>query len=307
MATSIDRDWVLPYLDFMVAENFEEGLDLKAQYFPQSIYRYRRLNPNTIKSLTNNNIWLAEVSSLNDPFEGALQFDNNACLRLWFSSKEFRESFIQNFGIWFTDTELEKIIKGNNPYTSYLETCHLKGIHLNLSSEQQAVKAQRRWEEIINAESRNVKVACFSEQNDSIPMWTHYADEHKGICIEYDFANEDRGEIRAFLSPVLYSNEVYKVNVFEDFTTTRLIRALLTKSIYWEYEAEWRLTIMKKRNRVFPETIAAPIPKAIYFGTRFNQNNDKEIVAQLMQVIKGMNIPFHEMVKHPTEYRLLKK
>ncbi len=32
-------------------------------------------------------------------------------------------------------------------------------------------------------------VSCFSETCDSILMWSHYADSHKGVCIEFE--NED--------------------------------------------------------------------------------------------------------------------
>ena len=29
--------------------------------------------------------------------------------------------------------------------------------------------------------------ACFSQDNDNAPMWAFYGDNHKGICIEYNF------------------------------------------------------------------------------------------------------------------------
>ncbi|QTB29076.1 hypothetical protein [Lysinibacillus sphaericus] len=32
----------------------------------------------------------------------------------------------------------------------------------------------------------NLAVTCFSEQEDNMPMWANYADNHAGICIEYD-------------------------------------------------------------------------------------------------------------------------
>mgnify|MGYP002227506002 FL=1 len=31
-----------------------------------------------------------------------------------------------------------------------------------------------------------VLVGCFSERNDSLLMWSHYADEHRGLCIGYN-------------------------------------------------------------------------------------------------------------------------
>ena len=37
----------------------------------------------------------------------------------------------------------------------------------------------------IQAEEAKRQIACFSEQNSSTLMWGHYADCHKGFCLEY--------------------------------------------------------------------------------------------------------------------------
>ncbi|MEI0566419.1 tetratricopeptide repeat protein [Brachyspira pulli] len=34
-----------------------------------------------------------------------------------------------------------------------------------------------------------IKVACLTTHNDNTLMWSHYADKHQGICIEYDISN----------------------------------------------------------------------------------------------------------------------
>lgn len=38
---------------------------------------------------------------------------------------------------------------------------------------------------IIN-NTKDFGVCCFTESNDNIHMWSHYAESHKGICVEYD-------------------------------------------------------------------------------------------------------------------------
>lgn len=37
--------------------------------------------------------------------------------------------------------------------------------------------------------ANKIKIASLSENNTNIPMWKHYADNHKGLCIEYDISN----------------------------------------------------------------------------------------------------------------------
>ena len=36
-------------------------------------------------------------------------------------------------------------------------------------------------------EQKQRSIACFTESNDNSAMWGHYADSHRGFCIEYDF------------------------------------------------------------------------------------------------------------------------
>ena len=39
---------------------------------------------------------------------------------------------------------------------------------------------------LIDGQKRR-SIACFTESNDNSAMWGHYADSHRGFCIEYDF------------------------------------------------------------------------------------------------------------------------
>ena len=75
-------------------------------------------------------------------------------------------------------------------------------------------------------------------------MWSHYADGHKGFCIEYDF--KDLKNINNLL-PVAYSTDRPSIplesiyNCSKDMSTEvakALLIALLTKDNIWEYENE---------------------------------------------------------------------
>ena len=47
---------------------------------------------------------------------------------------------------------------------------------------------------------------CLSENNSSVLMWSHYADNHKGICIEYDFESIKNNKLIYYsLFPVNYT------------------------------------------------------------------------------------------------------
>lgn len=300
---SYTREWTTAYLEFMMKEDFESGIDLKMQYFPKSFFKYRQLSEWTMNSITEGTIWLAEISSLNDPFECSLQFDNEECLRTFFADKKFQSTFKEKFGKKLSTKEIRRIIDSKEPYRTYSDICRSKGIILNITPDGQFLKAQRRWNEIIEETNKTIKISCFSETHDSLLMWSHYANEHKGICIEYDFL--DNTEIRAFMQPIIYSEKIYRISLFEELTQLRKIGSSLIKSKDWEYEAEWRLTRVKQpHEKEVPSTITVPKPKAIYLGTRFHLNNESEQM-RFFEILKEQNIPAYQMTKHTTEYKVI--
>ncbi|MDO4332786.1 MAG: DUF2971 domain-containing protein [Eubacteriales bacterium] len=88
-----------------------------------------------------------------------------------------------------------------------------------------------------NAASRNLQrtvfIACFSERPDSLLMWGHYANNHRGICVGYDLKklieNYD-------CLPVIYEEELP-----QNINNAHILKDTLTKYRDWEYEKEWRI------------------------------------------------------------------
>jgi hypothetical protein len=299
---SANRDWAKKYIEHMIQEDFKSGLFLRDQYLPTSVFKYRRLNKWTIDGLKNKQLYMAQIGSLNDPFECSLQFDNDACLRLYFASKLFQDGIKNKFGLELTAHELDRVIRSERPYVTYTALCKTKGIQLNMSAEEQISAVQRRWSKILDDIKKDVRVSCFSEKNDSLLMWSHYADEHKGICIEYDFQNTHVG---TFLSPVAYSNEIYKIKTFEDLNPLQQIGASLTKCKDWEYELEWRYTPIKPADKPLPERVDVPVPIAVYLGTRF-EKNEPVFKTELLKLLEEQKVKVYPMKLHPSEYKLIR-
>lgn len=110
----------------------------------------------------------------------------------------------------------------------------------------------KEYESALNRDSFNYKMACFSQEFNSILMWSHYADSHKGFCIEYDLTrNEKNKQLFDNLFPVIYSDDISDItndmlSAENDGITDKFIwsiynKALLRKSATWKYENEWRL------------------------------------------------------------------
>lgn len=131
-------------------------------------------------------------------------------------------------------------------------------------------------------------VSCFSLNNKSILMWSHYADSSKGACIEYEINDNNLKTINYSKTMTNFRlTEALEITLGHDYSGEELdvnnenylfmIDPLLTKSIEWIYENEVRCIFSKNKktpgiNKVFDKKgnelflLCMPKPKAIYVG-----------------------------------------
>jgi len=89
----------------------------------------------------------------------------------------------------------------------------------------------------------NVRKAGFlslCETQDDLVMWSHYADGHKGICLEFSLDHWPGANISVL--PVTYSLSRMKLSLTPKAWGTGGIAAVifLSKFYGWRYEKEWR-------------------------------------------------------------------
>lgn len=100
------------------------------------------------------------------------------------------------------------------------------------------VKDRILFEGVKEKISNNKILFCFSETFKSPPMWAHYADNHKGVCLGFKVN-------QIHLKKVCYDHSRLKRENFD--SDNKLIAALLRcKSKDWEYEKERRMIISKR-------------------------------------------------------------
>lgn len=148
-------------------------------------------------------------------------------------------------------------------------------------------------------------VGCLCTDNKNRLMWSHYADNHKGFCVEYDYSSYDYKADEAIPFPVIYSTQRVKVpwkpaleNTSENLNdaTGKLALALLTKDSAWQYENEWRVLIKAGE----PQDIKCAPITCIYLGVMCSEKNKKKI----MRIAKKINVPVKQMVMDRGEYEL---
>ena len=149
-------------------------------------------------------------------------------------------------------------------------------------------------------------IGSLAADNKNRLMWAHYAENHTGFCIEYDYANAPKGILPM---PVLYSHRRPKIpwDIVYDPNPENLkkankvfMKALLTKDEVWSYEQEWRILIPTAMGRL----VKMPPISCIYLGARCSDDNKKliKIVAERRSVpVKQMTIDRGEYDLHIKE------
>ena len=172
------------------------------KYMPNKLYRYRDFNEYSEDNILKGEVHFSFASDFNDPFDAAIKLNFD---------KIEKELEPKKYII-----ELVKQI----PQRDKLYKCIQKKI----------------FEEF----QKYIKIACFSEYKDSMLMWSHYANYHKGFCIEYDTSKSELFE--KYMLPIIYKKDRYDAT--KCFLTKNKnigVNPVLYKSNVWEYEKEWRM------------------------------------------------------------------
>lgn len=132
-------------------------------------------------------------------------------------------------------------------------------------------------------------------------MWVHYANSHKGFCIEYD-VDVLKDSIKLDISDNVNLYTVTYDNLdINDFALKRAkkepIETLLSfKSPKWSYENEIRLIFDNNGIKLYnPKAL-----KAIYFGLNMS-SKERELI---IKGLEGVDVKFYEMLKLKGKYKL---
>lgn len=117
-----------------------------------------------------------------------------------------------------------------------------------------------------------ISISCFSEIKDSILMWSHYADSHRGICIGYRFTDNYLRENELHFGKVDYRENNIPSEIHKNY------KGLLNDTFYiknsvWGYEKEARILGYNLKQNPIP----APYIEEIVFGLDF-QEKDKKVI-----------------------------
>ena len=157
-------------------------------------YKYRKYSPVSLKELLYGEIFFAERSELNDPYDTLVPYffkaDYGKYYRLLESIIETKrkgsyKKCIKELAEFLSKNDLsyEQLInKIDSEEFADIYMSQMLGVIPESFLQLKKMKTRLKYE-IHKAVGRFNYISCFSKSYDSPTMWSHYADHHKGFCM----------------------------------------------------------------------------------------------------------------------------
>lgn len=165
--------------------------------------------------------------------------------------------------------------------------------------------------------SEKFGILCLSQISNSIPMWSHYADHHKGIAVGLDVAKI--GQALGPFRRVRYCKQRRGIDRWLPPTNPEWFRQILdtffVKSREWTYEQEYRRVFQlarlvhaqpdEKGKRHFFLDIRGTDVREIVFGCRIDETFENRIRAELRRRPKTFgHVKLFRCKRHRSRFEL---
>lgn len=260
---------------------------------PQKLFRYRKCSLRNIEAFNSDQVFSVTTDQFNDPYDGLVMYDIQR-IKQFMSIMTTPEVFTQYQEMVKTGA----VVPANaEHYLKYIPNDFIENIKSNILSlghdNQYDLRLKLLYDNFIahvnevfpmlaKLNKRCTTIACFSETINSVTMWSHYADYHKGFALEYN-VREAMGieNSNIMFMPVIYGDKRFDAT---DFILWEYLKSLninipnpdimmhakcmIHKSKQWEYEQEWRMIATSGENLTDTtrNTRVRLVPSAIYYG-----------------------------------------
>ena len=234
---------------------------------PEYVYKYISWEKDYHRKIVlENKIFFSSVKNFNDPFDSTipLRYDKG-------TDEQIFDLFVQE-------------IRRNNPN---LTDDEVKRVARN-ELRNDDVRNDKRIQNTIDNQREIIatKYGIFSTscKYDSVLMWSHYSNLHKGLCIRFnceklrDYIENEcpKNDWIIVWYKAEYSKDYPVLNPFELSDEDQIIKSLIIKSAIWIYEEEIRFILFTYPNKEL--TLPYGIIDQIILGCKICREDKKELI-----------------------------
>ena len=207
----------------------------KPPKLPTKLYKYRSFQVNSLRAITQAEVFYARPSTFNDPLDcdPTIEVDIG---RVTLERLAYR-MLLRRMNEEEARGEINRLRYYSTEYGDYKSDPEVASYLTRMLA--QAIKQE------LDSELGNEGVLSLSAKWRSGLMWSHYADEHRGICIEYDTRDQPHPRLRPvdYRAPrAVKTSDLWdwKAKQDKDAEEQVINTYFYTKSSEWSYEREWR-------------------------------------------------------------------
>ncbi|MBY0401385.1 DUF2971 domain-containing protein [Myxococcota bacterium] len=263
-----------------------------AKSLTKKLYKYRPFGVNVLRELTRAESYYASPTSFNDPLDCDPLIDVDAdwadvekllhCMLVERIGKSKAKSIIEDHR--YMSTEVGDFRKDPDAQAYYVS---------RLARDVQAE---------LEREMERYGVLSLAERWNCPLMWSHYADSHRGLCVEFQV----EGSSCSMLKPVNYKSPrgikistlmAWKIDKSTEAKQRVLDTYFFAKASDWHYEREWRDVSSRIGSELSPFRISG-----IYFGLRC----ESAVVTAIIKLFGGLRekVRFYQIHPHNDTFRL---
>ncbi len=245
----------------------------------QVLYKYGSLNEHSEALFSTPTIWFSPPAKLNDPFEcrPRLTFDGTPKQIVEFLERQYRKRIPQ-----FTPQGA----------TARAISVYLEGRHRDPNAWE------RIRQDVLAKITRQIGLYCLSKNNNSILMWSHYSQNHRGYCLEFEATANT--SVFGEAQPVGYATDYPVVDFFKTPKEEQVDLIFLTKYLGWSYEEEWR--IIDHRAGPGAHAYLAELLRGVIFGLRMPEDDRAKIRAWIKK--RGCSVKFYEAIQSDRQFKI---
>ncbi len=283
----------------------------KAPNMPRRLYKYRGFSNLTLESLVADQVWYANPRTFNDPLDTqptlntdldiqqlekvlSRLVENRVRAEMSGAARTMRYSGPKTLDhIELESRRRSELLIADIAYNATNPDYEFDDPHASLLGQYLGDELLRQYDKgIISLASRSTCPL----------MWSHYADQHNGVCIGYsvpDRAINDIHRVEYGGSRLVEASDIAKMLDGDDVARNRVDRAvLLRKARDWRYEREWRM--------IGPRGLQdSPLElEEVIFGMRCNSAVAYAVVKALEN--RGRPVKFFQVYPERGTFRLNK-
>ncbi len=180
---------------------------------PEKLYKYMEVSKYSIDNICNSEMTATRPTLFNDLYDSSMHFDSVSQML----------------------SELDESMR-------LYKECGFDNIITDDMKKEQIEFAKQKDKYLLNNLTKDFRITCLTTSCKSITMWSHYAHNNKGICLEYE-THTLNNKLASCLYPVTYVDDPFVVSELcrdVDNINFAVLLSIIAKFRDWEYESEWR-------------------------------------------------------------------